>query len=311
MKAIFMGTPQFAIASLEALYESKFDIKLVITQPDRPKGRGKKLQSPPVKEKAIELNLDVFQPESIKDKNAIDIIRDINPDIIVVVAFGQILPKEVLEIPRFGCINVHASLLPMYRGAAPINFAIINGEKKSGITTMFMDEGLDTGDMILKDEVEILETDTFLDLHDKLSSLGKKTLSKTLSLIIEEKAPREKQNNEESSYAPIMKKSLGLIDWSKSSREIVNLVRGTYPWPSAFTYYNNLVMKVLRAEYDEEASLTAPGTILSVDNEGIKVAAGEGTVIIKEIQMPGKKQMMVSEYIKGNEIKEHMVLENE
>lgn len=311
MKAIFMGTPQFALDSLEALYESEFDIKLVITQPDRPKGRGKKLQSPPVKEKAIELGLEIFQPENIKDEKAIEIIRAINPDIIVVVAFGQILPKEILEIPKYGCINVHASLLPKYRGAAPINFAIINGENKSGITTMFMDEGLDTGDMILKDEVEILETDTFMDLHDKLSLLGKKTLSQTLDLIIEGKAPREKQNANESSYAPIMKKSLGLIDWSKSAKEIINLVRGTYPWPSAFTYYNNQVMKILRAEYSEEASSAAPGTILNVGKDGIKVASGKGNVIIKEIQMPGKKQMAVSDYIKGNEIKELMVLGNE
>ena len=300
MKAIFMGTPEFAIPSFEALYESDFEIALVVTQPDRPKGRGKKLSSPPVKLVALEHNIEVFQPERIKDREAIEKIKQVKPDLIIVVAFGQILPKEILELPKYGCINVHASLLPKYRGAAPINFAIINGEKKTGVTTMYMEEGLDTGDMLLKNEVEITPEDTASTLHDKLAIAGKKTLSDTLKAIINTELVPEKQDDSISSYAPIMTKELGKINWDRSAEAISNLVRGTDPWPSAYTLYDNSVLKLFAPVVLDKQSKEKPGTIVAVSSEGIDIASADYIVRIKEIQISGKKRMPVGEFLKGN-----------
>ena len=300
MKAIFMGTPEFAIPSFEALYESDFEIALVVTQPDRPKGRGKKLSSPPVKLVALEHDIEVFQPERIKDSEAIEKIKQVKPDLIIVVAFGQILPKEILELPRYGCINVHASLLPKYRGAAPINFAIINGEKKTGVTTMYMEEGLDTGDMLLKNEVEITPEDTASTLHDKLAIAGKKTLSDTLKAIINTELVPEKQDDSISSYAPIMTKELGKINWDRSAESISNLVRGTDPWPSAYTLYDNSVLKLFAPVVLDKQSKEKPGTIVAVSSEGIDIASADYIVRIKEIQISGKKRMPVGEFLKGN-----------
>lgn len=300
MKAIFMGTPEFAIPSFEALYESDFEIALVVTQPDRPKGRGKKLSSPPVKLVALEHDIEVFQPERIKDREAIEKIKQVKPDLIIVVAFGQILPKEILELPRYGCINVHASLLPKYRGAAPINFAIINGEKKTGVTTMYMEEGLDTGDMLLKNEVEITPEDTASTLHDKLAIAGKKTLSDTLKAIINTELVPEKQDDSISSYAPIMTKELGKINWDRSAEAISNLVRGTDPWPSAYTLYDNSVLKLFAPVVLDKQSKEKPGTIVAVSSEGIDIASADYIVRIKEIQISGKKRMPVGEFLKGN-----------
>ncbi len=300
MKAIFMGTPEFAIPSFEALYESDFEIALVVTQPDRPKGRGKKLSSPPVKLVALEHDIEVFQPERIKDREAIEKIKQVKPDLIIVVAFGQILPKEILELPKYGCINVHASLLPKYRGAAPINFAIINGEKKTGVTTMYMEEGLDTGDMLLKNEVEITPEDTASTLHDKLAIAGKKTLSDTLKAIINTELVPEKQDDSISSYAPIMTKELGKINWDRSAEAISNLVRGTDPWPSAYTLYDNSVLKLFAPVVLDKQSKEKPGTIVAVSSEGIDIASADYIVRIKEIQISGKKRMPVGEFLKGN-----------
>ena len=300
MKAIFMGTPEFAIPSFEALYESDFEIALVVTQPDRPKGRGKKLSSPPVKLVALEHDIEVFQPERIKDREAIEKIKQVKPDLIIVVAFGQILPKEILELPRYGCINVHASLLPKYRGAAPINFAIINGEKKTGVTTMYMEEGLDTGDMLLKNEVEITPEDTASTLHYKLAIAGKKTLSDTLKAIINTELVPEKQDDSISSYAPIMTKELGKINWDRSAEAISNLVRGTDPWPSAYTLYDNSVLKLFAPVVLDKQSKEKPGTIVAVSSEGIDIASADYIVRIKEIQISGKKRMPVGEFLKGN-----------
>ena len=300
MKAIFMGTPEFAIPSFEALYESDFEIALVVTQPDRPKGRGKKLSSPPVKLVALEHNIEVFQPERIKDREAIEKIKQVKPDLIIVVAFGQILPKEILELPRYGCINVHASLLPKYRGAAPINFAIINGEKKTGVTTMYMEEGLDTGDMLLKNEVEITPEDTASTLHDKLAIAGKKTLADTLKAIINTELVPEKQDDSISSYAPIMTKELGKINWDRSAEAISNLVRGTDPWPSAYTLYDSAVLKLFAPVVLDKQSKEKPGTIIAVSSEGIDIASADYIVRIKEIQISGKKRMPVGEFLKGN-----------
>ncbi len=280
----------------------------VVTQPDKPKGRGKKLGMSPVKELAIENNIPVYQPVKARDKEFIDKIKSLNPDVIVVVAFGQILPKEILEIPKLGCINVHVSLLPKYRGAAPINWVIINGEEKTGVTTMYMDEGLDTGDMILKTEVNLDENITAGELHDKMMNIGAETLKETLRLIEEGNAPREVQNHEEFSYAPIMNKSLGNIDFSKSAREIHNLVRGVNPWPSAYTTYNDVIMKVWKTKVLDEKSTKDVGTIIDVSKDGIKVSTIDNVLLIEEIQMPNKKRMLVGEYIKGNTIETGLVL---
>lgn len=300
MKAIFMGTPEFAIPSFEALNESDFEIALVVTQPDRPKGRGKKLSSPPVKLVALEHDIEVFQPERIKDSEAIEKIKQVKPDLIIVVAFGQILPKEILELPKYGCINVHASLLPKYRGAAPINFAIINGEKKTGVTTMYMEEGLDTGDMLLKNEVEITPEDTASTLHDKLAIAGKKTLADTLKAIVNGELVPEKQDDSISNYAPIMTKELGKINWDRSAESISNLVRGTDPWPSAYTLYDNSVLKLFAPVVLDKQSKEKPGTIIAVSSEGIDIASADYIVRIKEIQISGKKRMPVGEFLKGN-----------
>ncbi|HBG9896099.1 methionyl-tRNA formyltransferase [Clostridioides difficile] len=308
MKIVFMGTPDIAVPCLQKIIDEKYEILGVVTQPDKPKGRGKKLGMSPVKELAIENNIPVYQPVKARDKEFIDKIKSLNPDVIVVVAFGQILPKEILEIPKFGCINVHVSLLPKYRGAAPINWVIINGEEKTGVTTMYMDEGLDTGDMILKTEVNLDENITAGELHDKMMNIGAETLKETLRLIEEGNAPREVQNHEEFSYAPIMNKSLGNIDFSKSAREIHNLVRGVNPWPSAYTTYNDVIMKVWKTKVLDEKSTKDVGTIIDVSKDGIKVSTIDNVLLIEEIQMPNKKRMLVGEYIKGNTIETGLVL---
>ncbi len=308
MKIVFMGTPDIAVPCLQKIIDEKYEILGVVTQPDKPKGRGKKLGMSPVKELAIGNNIPVYQPIKARDKEFIDIMKSLNPDVIVVVAFGQILPKEILEIPRLGCINVHVSLLPKYRGAAPINWVIINGEEKTGVTTMYMDEGLDTGDMILKTEVNLGENITAGELHDKMMNIGAETLKETLKLIEEGTAPREVQNHEEFSYAPIMNKSLGNIDFSKSAREIHNLVRGVNPWPSAYTTYNGVTMKIWKTKVLNEKSTKGAGTIIDVSKEGIKVSTRDKVLLIEEIQMPNKKRMLVGEYIKGNTIETGLVL---
>ncbi|HBG7832083.1 TPA: methionyl-tRNA formyltransferase [Clostridioides difficile] len=308
MKIVFIGTPDIAVPCLQKIIDEKYEILGVVTQPDKPKGRGKKLGMSPVKELAIENNIPVYQPVKARDKKFIDKIKSLNPDVIVVVAFGQILPKEILEIPKLGCINVHVSLLPKYRGAAPINWVIINGEEKTGVTTMYMDEGLDTGDMILKTEVNLDENITAGELHDKMMNIGAETLKETLRLIEEGNAPREVQNHEEFSYAPIMNKSLGNIDFSKSAREIHNLVRGVNPWPSAYTTYNDVIMKVWKTKVLDEKSTKDVGTIIDVSKDGIKVSTIDNVLLIEEIQMPNKKRMLVGEYIKGNTIETGLVL---
>ncbi|MCC0643002.1 MULTISPECIES: methionyl-tRNA formyltransferase [unclassified Clostridioides] len=308
MNIVFMGTPDIAVPCLQKIIDEKYEILGVVTQPDKPKGRGKKLGMSPVKELAIENNIPVYQPIKARDKDFIDTMKSLNPDVMVVVAFGQILPKEILEIPKFGCINVHVSLLPKYRGAAPINWVIINGEEKTGVTTMYMDEGLDTGDMILKTEVNLDENITAGELHDKMMNIGAETLKETLKLIEEGTAPREVQNHEEFSYAPIMNKSLGNIDFSKNAKEIHNLVRGVNPWPSAYTTYNGVTMKIWKTKVLEEESTKDAGTIIEVNKDGIKVSTKDKVLLIEEIQMPNKKRMLVGEYIKGNTIEIGVVL---
>lgn len=308
MKIVFMGTPEFAVPCLQKIIDEGHEVVAVVTQPDKPKGRGKKLAMPPVKELALKYDIPVYQPLKAREESFVDTLKEMNPELIVVVAFGQILPKSILDIPKYGCVNVHASLLPRYRGAAPLNWVIINGEEKTGVTTMYMDEGLDTGDMILKSEIPLDDEITAGELHDKMMIDGAKVLKETIDLIEKGEAPREKQSNENTCYSPIMNKSLGNIDWNKSAIDIHNLVRGINPWPSAYTTYEGQTMKIWKTKVIDKNSDKDPGTIISVDKEGINVSTSEGTVQIKEIQMAGKKRMEVPEYIKGNNINTDIIL---
>ena len=308
MRIVFMGTPDIAVGCLQKIIDEKHEILGVVTQPDKPVGRGKKLGMPPVKELALKYDIPVYQPVKARDEEFVKVLKDLNPDLIVVVAFGQILPKSILDIPKFGCVNVHVSLLPKYRGAAPINWVIINGEEKTGVTTMYMDEGLDTGDMILTSEFALDDEITAGELHDIMKEEGAKVLKETIDLIEKGEAPRIKQNHDEFTYAPMMSKSLGQIDYSKSAKDIHNLVRGVNPWPSAYTTYDNQTMKVWKTKVLSETSDKEPGTIISVDKEGIKVSTKDNVILIKEIQMPGKKRVLVEEYIKGNSIEANKIL---
>ncbi|MGL5439952.1 MAG: methionyl-tRNA formyltransferase [Filifactoraceae bacterium] len=307
MKIIFMGTPNFAVKSLEAIHECGHEILLVVSQEDKVKGRGKKLVSTPVKEKALELGLKVFQPRRIKDKESVDRLRELKPDLIVVTAYGQILSKEILDIPKYGCVNVHASLLPKYRGAAPINFAIINGEKVTGITTMLMDEGLDTGDMLLHDEISIEPIDTAETLFLKLSILGKETLKRTLDLIEKEEMISQKQDDTQATYAMIMNKELGHINWNDSAERIVNLCRGTQPWPGVFSFYKDEVVKFFDIKVGDK-TLGKSGEIIRIEKDYIEVMAGDRSVCIYSVQFPNKRRMLVSEYLKGNNVEISSIL---
>ncbi|MDV4151221.1 methionyl-tRNA formyltransferase [Clostridium sp. AL.422] len=302
MKIVFMGTPDFAVPSLKKIIEV-FGVEAVFTQPDKPKGRGKKIAYSPVKEVAIEQDIKVLQPTKLKnDIEAINYLKELEPDFIIVVAFGQILTKEVLDIPKFGCINLHASLLPMYRGAAPLNWAIIKGEKKSGNTTMLMDVGLDTGDMLLKDEVEISEDMTAGNLHDILMERGSDLLIKTIEGLYNKTIVPEKQIGE-TFYAKMLNKELALINWNNSAKDIHNLIRGLNPWPIAYTNYEDKPMKIYESKILNENTNKEPGTIVGVSKDGIKVATSDGVILIKKIQFPNGKPLTIEQYINGNEIK--------
>ena len=301
MKIVFMGTPDFAVPSLEALIE-KYGVEAVFTQPDRPKGRGKKMAFSAVKEVAVKHDIKVFQPEKLKDdREAIEYLKDIRPDFIIVVAFGQILTKEVLDIPKYGCINLHASLLPMYRGAAPLNWVVINGEKKAGNTTMLMDVGLDTGDMLLKDEVEITENMTAGELHDILMVRGGNLLIETIEGVANGTVKGIKQEGE-TCYAKMLSKNTGKISWDKSAREIHNLIRGLNPWPIAHTTYKDDNMKIYESEVLNENSNKEPGTILSVNKTGMKVSCKDGILLVKKVQFPNGKPLTIEQYINGKDI---------
>ena len=308
MKIVFMGTPEFSVPSLKKLIETH-NVECVLTQPDKPKGRGKKMAYSQVKEEALKHDITVYQPIKLKDdRGLIEILKEISPDFIIVVAFGQILTREVLDIPKYGCINLHASLLPMYRGAAPLNWAIINGEKISGNTTMLMDIGLDTGDMLLKDEVTITENMTCGELHDILSVRGADLLLRTIDGIVNKTIIPEKQK-EETFYAKMLDKKLAHISWNKTAQEIHNLVRGLNPWPIAYSNYNGDRMKIYETEVLYESSNKEPGTILNVDKNGIKVACKERCLLIKKVQFPNGKPLTIEQYINGHEIEKDIILE--
>jgi methionyl-tRNA formyltransferase len=308
MKIVFMGTPEFAVPSLERLID-EFEVEAVLTQPDKPKGRGKKVAMSEVKEAALNHGLTVYQPVNLrKDEVLIKVLKDMKPDFIVVVAYGQILSKEVLDIPKYGCINLHASLLPKYRGAAPINWAIIRGEKMSGNTTMLMDVGLDTGDILLKSEVPITDSMTAGELHDILKEDGAELLVETLRKLAEGKIVRQRQENWDGFYASMLNKEMAAIDWTRSNTEIHNLVRGLNPWPIAYTHYKDSVMKIYSSVVLGSESASKAGTIADVSKEGIRVSCGQGEIMIKKVQFPGGKPLDVSEYIKGHKIDINEVL---
>ena len=299
MKVVFMGTPDFAVPTLEKIIEAGHEVIGVVTQPDKAKGRGKKVLFPPVKEKALEHNLTVYQPRRAREPEFIEQMRALNPDVMVVVAFGQILPKDILDIPKYGCINVHASLLPKYRGAAPIQWAVINGDAVSGVTTMQMDVGLDTGDMLLKTEVPLAEDETGGSLFDKLSTLGGELLIETLEKIQTGDIHPEKQDDSQAGeYARTLDKALGNVDFSMSAAAIERLIRGLNPWPSAYTFYNGKTMKLWKAEVVPGTD-AAPGQIVSVDKQSFTVQTGEGGLRILELQLEGKKRMDAGAFLRG------------
>lgn len=307
MKIVFMGTPDFAVPALKELI-NKYGVEAVFTQPDRPKGRGKKLAFSPVKEEALKHDIKVYQPEKLKDeKEMVEMLKEMKPDFIIVVAFGQILTKEVLDIPKYGCINLHGSILPMYRGAAPINWAIMNGERVSGNTTMLMDVGLDTGDMLLKDEVEITDNMTAGELYDILKERGGKLLVDTIEGLVNKTITPEKQSDE-TFYAKMLNKEMAKIDWSKSAKDIHNMIRGLNPWPVAHTLYDGSTMKIFESEVINKNSKEENGKIISVSKKGIEVSTGEGILLIKKMQFPNSKPLTVEQYINGHEVNKEFIL---
>lgn len=308
MKVIFMGTPDFSVGTLEALIEAGHEVVLAVTQPDKPKGRGGKMQYPPVKEVALEHDITVFQPKKIRDPHSIEELRKYEADVMVVIAFGQILPKEILKMTPYGCINVHASLLPKYRGAAPIQWAVINGERVSGVTTMQMDEGLDTGDMIMKTEVVLDEKETGGSLHDKLALEGAKLCVHTLKALEEKTAVWEKQEDSPTEYARMLDKKLGDIEWTKDAASIERLIRGLNPWPSAYTKWNSKIMKIWEADVLEGQTDQMPGTIVKVEKDGFCVQTGTGLIKVLSLQIPGKKRMDAGAFLRGYPMEEGTVL---
>ena len=320
MKIVFMGTPDFAVPTLKALI-SRHQVVAVVTQPDRKKGRGKKVQYSPVKETALEYKIPVFQPEKVREEEFQSALREIAPDVIVVAAFGQILPESILNLPKYGCINVHASLLPRYRGAAPIQWAVINGEKESGVTIMYMEKGLDTGDMLGKTVVPIEEKETGASLHDKLAKAGGPLLLDILDRIEKGSAVRIPQKEEESSYAGMLTKEMGQIDWTQDAASIECLIRGLNSWPCAFTDLEGKTLKiwdaeVIRIDENECDNLPAeiacdkdllkkadPGMIAAVSKDCIYVVCGRDILGLKEVQAPGKKRMTVEAFLRGHTVK--------
>ena len=300
MRVIFMGTPDFATGTLEEIVKAGHEVVGVVTQPDKPKGRGKTMMPTPVKETALKYNLPVYQPRKVREPEFVELLRSLKPDVMVVAAVGQIITKEILEMPKYGCINVHASLLPAYRGAAPIQWAVINGDKESGVTIMQMDEGIDTGDMIEKAVVPIAEDETGGSLFDKLSHTGAKLCVKVLKDLEEGTAVGEKQPEESTTpYAKMIDKKMGEVDWKKSAKEIEQLIRGLNPWPSAYTKVHGKTLKLWKAKVLLETSQMKPGQIVKVTKDSLAVQTGQGMLEIQELQLEGKKRMDTSSFLRG------------
>lgn len=306
MRVMFMGTPDFAVPSLKAIAEAGHEIIAAVSQPDRPKGRGHKTQPTEVKKAAESLGIPVYQPETLKNEFFKDELAKIDPDVIVVAAYGKILPGYILDFPKYGCINVHGSLLPKYRGAAPIQWSIINGDDTTGITVMHMDKTMDTGDIILAKETEIGENETAGELFERLAELGGELIAEALDSIEKGTAQRLKQDETKATYAPMLKKSDGHINWNKTPREIVNLIRGVNPWPAAYTDYKGEVMKIFEAVPAKGEG--EPGEILGVQDKMLEVACLGGSVLIREIQMKAGKRMAVSDYLNGHKMEKGIIL---
>ncbi len=308
MRIVYMGTPDFAVLPLEEMIKAGHEVVAVVTQPDKPKGRGKAMQFTPVKECAVKYDIPVYQPLKVKDEKFIEILEGLKPEIIVVAAFGQILPEAILELPRYGCVNIHASLLPKYRGAAPIQRAIIDGEKETGVTIMYMEKGLDTGDMIAKSIVPIVDDETGGSLHDKLAVAGAKLIVETLPKIEADDTEAVKQNDEESSYAKMLSKDMGVLDFSKSAVELDRLIRGLNPWPSAFTKLEGKTLKLFDVIVIEDDFSEKPGTIVNVPKKDFTTVCGKGGLLLKSLQLEGKKRMDTDAFLRGFAITEDTLL---
>lgn len=302
MRVVFMGTPDFAVGTLEAILTAGHEVVGVFTQPDKPKGRGKSMQFPPVKEAALAHDLVVYQPEKIREAGFVDILRKMEPEVIVVVAFGQILTKEILDMPKYGCVNVHASLLPKYRGSAPIQWAVINGEKESGVTTMLMNEGIDTGDMLKKAVVPLNAKETGGSLFEKLASEGAKLLVETLKELEQGTATRIPQREKEATHVKMLDKRMGLIDFSKSAVEIERLIRGLNPWPSAYTGYKGKTLKIWDADVVDKEMDGEVGQVVEVTKQELLVKTGKGLLSLQEVQLEGKKRMDIDAFLRGNAV---------
>lgn len=304
MRIVFMGTPDFAVPSLKALVEAGHEVCGVFTQPDKPKNRGMKLQQPPVKEYALSVNLPVFQPAKLRGGEAFGIMRELAPELIVVAAYGKILPTDILELPSLGCVNVHSSLLPRYRGAAPINWAILNGEDETGVTIMYMAEGLDTGDMLAQAATPIDINENAARLFDRLALLGADLLIKTVEQIAAGTVKATPQDDSLSCYAPMLSKELSPMDWGKTARQLHDQVRGLYPWPAASAVLDGTRCKILRTRLTMETTGQAPGTVLQADKKGLRIACGGGGVLeLLELQPDGKKAMSAAAFLMGHPIK--------
>jgi methionyl-tRNA formyltransferase len=299
VKIVFMGTPEFSVPSLEALHAAGHDLVLVVTQPDRPKGRGRRIKPPPVKKAAQKLGLAVIQPDTLRDEKVLERLSSTEADFFIVVAFGQLLRETVLKMPKRACINVHASLLPKYRGPAPIHWAVINGEKETGITTMLMDKGLDTGDMLMTAREAIADTDTAGSLHDRLAQSGAALLIRTLDAFAGGTIQRIPQDHSLATYAPLLKKTDGLIDWKKPAIRIEPFIRGMCPWPGAFTFWKNVRLKIFKAKAAAMTTTAAPGTVLDGGAGGLTVATGEGALTILEIQGASGSRLPAAEFLRG------------
>ena len=310
MKVIYMGTPDFSVGALEAIIKAGHEVVLVVTQPDKPKGRGKAMQASPVKECALSHGIEVFQPTKIRESENVEYLRKFGADIFVVAAFGQILPKSILDMPKYGCVNIHASLLPKYRGAAPIQWAVINGDEVTGVTTMLMNEGIDTGDMIAKKQVRLAEDETGGSLFDRLAETGAELIVETMKMLEEGTAEFTPQNSEEATHTSMISKELGSIEWSKPAAEIERLIRGLNPWPSAYTRLKGKTFKIWKAQVVEVSSSDKPGTIIKIGKDELLVQTGEGALSLIEVQLEGKKRMDVASFLRGCQIEEGIVLTN-
>ena len=310
MRIIFMGTPDFSVPTLKSLVEAGHEVAAVVTQPDKPKGRGKAVQMTPVKEQALEYGIPVYQPLKVRDPAFVETVRQLAADVIVVVAFGQIIPKSILDMPKYGCVNIHASLLPKYRGAAPIQWAVIDGERESGITTMMMAEGLDTGDMLEKTVVVLNEKETGGSLHDKLSLAGGKLILSTLQKLEDGAITPTPQTGEGTCYAKRLTKELGDVDWSAPAVSIERLIRGLNPWPSAYTSWNGKTVKLWAADVLEGGEAAArPGQGVNSDKHSLLVQTGDGLLSVRELQMEGKKRMDIESFLRGYPVPEGAVFE--